>query len=114
MTTPSAASADVIDAAVPLASDDRLHGMRRQRQKIVDATQGSHDEMFSAAVQGVSVVERLRVALHADHKARPSALNCLDHAVGRAASHAQPGRDITQRLVMKGVGRQRMGAKPRG
>jgi uncharacterized peroxidase-related enzyme len=65
MTTPSAASADVIDAAVPLRAGEHLHELRRQRQKIVDATQGSHAEMFSPAVQGVSVVERLRVALHA-------------------------------------------------
>ena len=65
-TTPVlASSADVIDQAVPLAPGHPLHALRRERPKIVDATQGSYDAMFAADVQGISVVERLAVALHA-------------------------------------------------
>ena len=39
--------------------------LREERPKIVDATQGSHAAMFSSGVAGVSVTERLLVALHA-------------------------------------------------
>ena len=56
---------DVIDAAVPLAPDHPLWALRRQRDKVVAATQGSYDAMFSPAVEGLSVSERLLVALHA-------------------------------------------------
>lgn len=65
MTSPETLPLDVIDQAVPLAAGDALHALRRQRPKIVDATQGSYCGMFSPAVVGVSVVERLLVALHA-------------------------------------------------
>ena len=65
MTSPETLPADVIDQAVPLAAGDALHALRRQRPKIVDATQGSYAGMFAPAVVGVSVVERLLVALHA-------------------------------------------------
>jgi uncharacterized peroxidase-related enzyme len=65
MTSPETLPLDVIDQAVPLAAGDALHALRRQRPKIVDATQGSYAGMFSPAVVGVSVVERLLVALHA-------------------------------------------------
>ncbi len=65
MTPPETLPSDVIDQAVPLAAGDALHALRRQRPRIVDATQGSHAGMFSPAVAGVSVVERLLIALHA-------------------------------------------------
>ena len=65
MTSPETLPLDVIDQAVPLAAGDALHALRRQRPKIVDATQGSYAGMFAPAVVGVSVVERLLVALHA-------------------------------------------------
>ena len=64
MTHPEA-PVDVIDQSVPLAPGDALYALRRQRPKIVDATQGSHAAMFSSGVAGVSVTERLLVALHA-------------------------------------------------
>jgi uncharacterized peroxidase-related enzyme len=65
MTSPETTLPDVIDQAVPLAAGHRLHALRRERMKIVDATQGSYLGMFAPEVQGVSVVERLLVALHA-------------------------------------------------
>jgi len=64
MTLPSTA-VDVIDQSVPLVPGDALHALRRQRPKIVDATQGSYDAMFAPGVAGVSVIERLAMALHA-------------------------------------------------
>lgn len=65
MTPSTSATVDVIDRTVPLAPGEPLHGLRQQRPKIVAATQGSYEAMFSAAVTGISVVERLLVALHA-------------------------------------------------
>ena len=56
---------DVIDAVVPLAPDQPTWALRRQREKVLAATQGSYDAMFSPAVEGLSVAERLFVALHA-------------------------------------------------
>jgi uncharacterized protein YciW len=56
---------DAIDAAVALAPGDPTWALRRQREKVVAATQGSYDAMFSPAVEGLSVRERLLVALHA-------------------------------------------------
>lgn len=73
-TTVLASSADVIDQAVPLASGHPLHALRRERPKIVDATQGSYEAMFAAGVQGISVVERLAVALHASQLSRAAQL----------------------------------------
>jgi len=78
---------DVIDQAVPLAPGDPLHDLRRERLKVVDATQGSYDAMFSANVQGVTVVERLAVALHA----------CQLSAAHRLAAHYR------QRLIDEGA-----------
>lgn len=67
MTSSETLPVDVIDQAVPLAEGDALYALRRQRPKIVDATQGSHAGMFAPTVAGVSVVERLLIALHACH-----------------------------------------------
>jgi uncharacterized peroxidase-related enzyme len=74
MTSSEILLSDVVDAAVPLAEGDPLYGLRRERQKIVDATQASYIAMFSPAVAGVSVVERLLVALHACELSKASEL----------------------------------------
>jgi uncharacterized protein YciW len=58
-------SIDVIGATVPLAPSQATRMLRLQRDKVVAATQGSYDAMFSPAVEGLSVAERLLVALHA-------------------------------------------------
>lgn len=64
-TTDSFPAVDVIDAAVPLAPAQSTWALRRQREKVVAATQGSYDAMFASTVEGLSVAERLLVALHA-------------------------------------------------
>jgi uncharacterized protein YciW len=79
---------DVIDATVALAPGHPTWALRRQREKVVAATQGSHDAMFSPAVEGLTVQERLLVALHA----------CR---VSKADSLAAQYRD---RLVAEGTG----------
>jgi CMD domain protein len=67
MTQPldSSVQPDVIDQMVGLAPGSPLHTLRHQRDKVAVATQGSYDAMFDAAVEGLSVTERLLVALHA-------------------------------------------------
>lgn len=63
--TAPATAADVVDQTAGLAPADPLYALRREREKIVAATQGSYDAMFSPDVAGVTVAERLLVALHA-------------------------------------------------
>jgi uncharacterized protein YciW len=79
---------DAIDAAVALAPGDPTWALRRQREKVVAATQGSYDAMFSPAVEGLSVRERLLVALHA----------CRVSGAGGLAAHYR------ERLATEGAG----------
>ncbi len=57
--------ADIIDQMAGLEAGSLLHTLRQQRDKVAVATQGSYDAMFDVAVKGMSVTERLLVALHA-------------------------------------------------
>ena len=59
------ATTDIIDSAIPLEAGDAVYTVRHERQKVVASTQASYDGMFAESVQGISVVERLFVALHA-------------------------------------------------
>ena len=65
LTTNTGGGPDTIDQMAGLASGSPLHTLRHQRDKVAAATQGSHDAMFDAAVEGLTVTERLLVALHA-------------------------------------------------
>ena len=67
MTQPMSPSqpTDIIDQIVGLAPGSPLHALRHQRDKVAAATQGSYDAMFDPSVLGLSVTERLLVALHA-------------------------------------------------
>ena len=69
---------DIIDQMVRLEPGSPLHTLRHQRDKVAVATQGSYDAMFDAAVGGLTVTERLLVALHACS---------LSHAVELAAHY---------------------------
>lgn len=78
---------DVIDQAVPLVATQATHAIRHERAKVVASTQGSYDAMFAPDVQGISLTERLLVALYA----------CRLSNSGRLADHYQ------QRLVQDGA-----------
>lgn len=78
---------DVIDQAVPLTPHQTTHAVRHERVKVVASTQGSYEAMFAPGVQGISVAERLLVALHA----------CRLSKADRLASHYQ------QRLIGDGT-----------
>ena len=58
-------SEDVIDHIVPLSSGQATYAVRHERAKVVASTQGSYEAMFSSTVEGISLTERLLVALHA-------------------------------------------------
>ena len=73
-TSPTADLADVIDHVVPLSPGQSTHAARHQRTKVVAATQGSYDGLFSPAIEGISVVERLLVAFHTAVLSKDNAL----------------------------------------
>ncbi|MDR5759400.1 CMD domain protein [Caballeronia sp. LZ035] len=56
---------DVVDRVTGLATGSSTHALRHQRAKVVDATQGSYDALFDPALEGITLVERLLVALYA-------------------------------------------------
>jgi uncharacterized peroxidase-related enzyme len=91
--TNTAAAADFIDQAVPLAAGQALHALRRERPRIVEATQASQQAMFGDAVAGLSVRHRLAVALHCCRLAQASGLAALyERALldgGAPADHVQ-------------------------
>jgi uncharacterized protein YciW len=106
---------DVIDAAVPLAPDQATWALRRQRDKVVSATQGSYDAMFSPAVEGLSVTERLLVALHACCVSKAGSLAAhyrdrlaaegADSGVIEAVDSGKPVADARLRAVLAFTGK---------
>jgi uncharacterized peroxidase-related enzyme len=58
------AGADVIDAAAGLLPGQRLFEARRYRAPVVMATQASHFAILLQPLPGLSVADRLRVAIH--------------------------------------------------
>jgi uncharacterized protein YciW len=65
MTSPSSTDADVVDRLVGLAPGMPLHAVRHQRDKVVQATQGSYQALLSPEVEGLSLQERLLVGWYA-------------------------------------------------
>jgi uncharacterized peroxidase-related enzyme len=55
-------SADLMDALVPLAPGEPAYALRHQRDKVVAATQGSHEGIFDPALTGLTLIERLLAA----------------------------------------------------
>jgi uncharacterized peroxidase-related enzyme len=94
--TDSAAVADVIDLVVPLAPGQPTHAARHQRAKVVAATQGSYDGLFSPAIEGLSVVERLLVAFHTAVLSKEDALAA--HYRGRLMAE-QAGTTIIEAIA---------------
>jgi len=56
---------DLIDVLTGLSAGSRLHNLRHQREKVALATQGSYDSLFDPALEGMTLQERLLVALYA-------------------------------------------------
>lgn len=57
-----ATSRDLIDNLAKLDPSSPVHAIRHQRNKVVDATQGSYRQLFDPALPGLTLGERLRVA----------------------------------------------------
>ncbi len=106
---------DVIDAAVALAPDQATWALRRQRDKVVAATQGSYDAMFSPTVEGLSVAERLLVALHACRVSKAESLVAhyrdrlvaegADGALVEAVASGRPVGDTRLQAVLAFTGK---------
>lgn len=62
-TIPYDPSRDTIDQLVGLSPGQSLYATRHQRDKVAAATQGSEDALFDPALPGLTLVERLLVAL---------------------------------------------------
>jgi len=53
---------DWIDRALGCSADDPLHVLRRQREKVISASQGSYGAIFDPNILGISIEERWLVA----------------------------------------------------
>lgn len=59
------AGADLVDRLAGLAPDSAVYTLRHRRDKVAAATQGSYEALFDPALPGLSLMERLLVALYA-------------------------------------------------
>ncbi|CAJ0816347.1 hypothetical protein LMG19087_02725 [Ralstonia wenshanensis] len=58
---------DVVDQVADLGDGSPTHALRRAREKVATATQGSYEALFDAALPGLTLGERLLVALYTCH-----------------------------------------------
>lgn len=56
---------DLVDRVAGLTPGTATHTLRHARDKVAAATQGSYEGLFDPALEGISLVERLLVALYA-------------------------------------------------
>ncbi len=84
---PHAAADDLIDRLVGLAPDSKTYAVRHHREKVAVATQGSYDALFDPALPGLSLIERLLVALYAS-RLTPSAELAAHYRDGLVAANA--------------------------
>ncbi len=88
---------DTLDKLLALTPGMPTHDIRHQRSKVVEATQASEDLLLGAPVEGLSVIDRLHVALLAcaltpsgalknEYANRLSALGVSDQTLQNVAS----------------------------
>ena len=58
-------TSDTLDRLVGLSPQSQTYATRREREKVVAATQGSEKSLFDPALPGLSEIDRLYVALFA-------------------------------------------------
>lgn len=56
---------DVVDQVAGLNNDSATHALRHTREKVATASQGSYEALFDTALPGLTLGERLLVALYA-------------------------------------------------
>jgi uncharacterized peroxidase-related enzyme len=91
-------STDLMDALVPLSTGDPARALRHQRDKVVAATQGSHEAIFDPAITGLTMVERLLAAHEIARLSECAPL--LAHY--RAVLRALPALDPEMRAIVDG------------
>lgn len=69
-----AAPDDVMDAVTGLTPSDPLYAVRHAREKVAVAMQKNYDVFFDASARGLTLAERLAVALYACALSRSAAL----------------------------------------
>ncbi|AXV76721.1 MULTISPECIES: acyl-CoA thioesterase/BAAT N-terminal domain-containing protein [Ralstonia solanacearum species complex] len=99
---------DIVDQAAGLADGSAIHTLRHARDKVAVATQGSHDALFDAALPGLTLGERLLVALYAcrltpapelsAHYRARLAETPVDAAALQAVDHGDPATLADTRL----------------
>lgn len=85
-------SKDVVDQLVGLAPGNQTFDVRHKRDKVAAATQGSYDALFDPALPGLSLADRLLVALYAT-RITPSPLLAA-HYRARAVEAGVAAADI--------------------
>lgn len=65
LSTSPGSGADLVDQLAGLDPGSPIHQVRHRRDKVALATQGSYDALFDPGMTGLSLVERLLVALYA-------------------------------------------------
>ncbi len=99
---------DLIDAITGLQPGSVTHALRHKRDKVVAATQGSYDALFDPALPGLTLAERLLVALYAarltpspqlaDHYRARLAAAGIDAAAISVAEQGSPADAADPRL----------------
>lgn len=105
----SQATADLVDASVPLAAGSAAHAVRHQRDKVVAATQGSYEALFDPQLSGPPLVERLLAA----HAIARSAGSAALQAHYRARLDALAPLSAAQQAAAEGAPVDALGADPR-
>jgi len=100
---------DLIDRLAGLVPGSKTYETRHKRDKVAAATQGSYDTLFSPDLPGLSLVERLLVALYASRLTPSSTLlaHYREQAVAAGADHSliqliaegEPSEASSARLV---------------
>ncbi len=100
MSTPTSPARDVIDQAAGLHAGDRLYQARRFRATAIEHTQSSHDALLFDPVEGLSVSDRLRVAVQVCEASQAPTLAQHYRALlahpARAADPASPASSAMQ------------------
>ncbi|QKH38324.1 CMD domain protein [Achromobacter pestifer] len=80
---------DLVDRLIGLAPGVKTYEVRHYREKVAAATQGSYDALFDPALPGLSLAERLLVALYAT-RITPSPLLAAHYRARLADAGATP------------------------
>lgn len=84
---------DLVDRVVGLTPGSATHALRHQRDKVAAATQGSYQGLFDPALTGITLVERLLVALYAS-RLTPSA-SLVEHYRAELAKQTVDAAQLT-------------------